>query len=369
MPSSSPADIVERLIVQSGVAPGGSVAAAVHRDGAWRILTGAAGRLGASSDQVVKENTVYDLASVTKPIIALTLARLVETGRVSFTTPLGDLLEEARGTPSERLPLELLLSHRSGLEAHLPLFAPLCRGEPMDRSLALKMAANGRRSDCLGAPSEQGFVPLYSDLGYLLLGEAICRSTRTALDELVEQEVNQPLGTKLRSVRLWRHDPSFSARVAPSEVVAWRGGEIVGQIHDENAFALVGDGSAGNAGLFSAAADVAKLGMRVLDVVSGRDRSWLSHDTLEVLTRPRHGGTLRAGFDGKALENSSAGQLFSNRSFGHLGFTGTSWWCDPEAQVVVVVLSNRVSPTRDNVLHKRYRPLLHDALFRAVTEA
>jgi CubicO group peptidase (beta-lactamase class C family) len=103
--------------------------------------------------------------------------------------------------------------------------------------------------------------------------------------------------------------------------------------------------------------------MTVLDALTEHRRDFLARKDVEVLVQARPGGTLRAGFDGKSAEGSSAGTHFGPRSFGHLGFTGTSLWCDPDAGIVVVVLSNRVSPTRDNVLHRQYRPRLSDALF------
>jgi CubicO group peptidase (beta-lactamase class C family) len=225
------------------------------------------------------------------------------------------------------------------------------------------MAASARREECTGAIPEQGFAPLYSDLGYLLLGEALQRLMNRPLDELMAQHVNAPLQIELCSARQWTARDDFLSRVAPTEIVPWRGGLVCGQVHDENAWAFSGTGSAGNAGLFAQATDVARLGIALLDTLTGKRPEFLDPTLLSTLLAARPGGTLRAGFDAKSAQGSSAGQLFGPATFGHLGFTGTSLWCDPEAQIVAAVLTNRVHPTRNNTSHTKYRPLLADALF------
>jgi CubicO group peptidase (beta-lactamase class C family) len=363
-------EFLEQLVVQPGVAPGAAAGIAKRGRQGWQLRLAAAGTLGPASPSnplavaPVQADTVYDLASVTKPVLALLCARLSALGTLPLSTPLGSWLAEARNTPSERMSLETLLSHRAGLLAHLELFEPLRRQEQLDSSFALRAAASARRSECTGELPVQGFPPLYSDLGYLLVGEAVQRATQRTLDDLIDEHVNRPCGTALLSARQWQaREPAFRTRVAPTEWVPWRGGFVHGVVHDENAWALARDGCAGNAGLFADAASVAQLGMTVLDALTEHRRDFLARKDVEVLVQARPGGTLRAGFDGKSAEGSSAGTHFGPRSFGHLGFTGTSLWCDPDAGIVVVVLSNRVSPTRDNVLHRQYRPRLSDALF------
>jgi CubicO group peptidase (beta-lactamase class C family) len=145
--------------------------------------------------------------------------------------------------------------------------------------------------------------------------------------------------------------------------VAWRGGELRGVVHDDNAWALAGHGAAGHAGLFGTAAAVARFGAAVLDALAGRDESWLDRATAAFLCRPRPGGTLRAGFDGRATAGSSAGERAGPNTFGHLGFTGTSLWCDPDRGAATVLLTNRVrfGPDREKI--RAARPRVHDALF------
>lgn len=309
--------------------------------------------------------TIFDLASVSKPLVACTAARLARRGVLDLGAPLAELLPEARQTPSAGVPLELFLAHRAGLEAHRTLFAPLLAGRMIERRRALVEAAQARRAECRGAPPLDGFPPLYSDLGYLLVGAALEAAAGEPLDELIAREVTAPLSLQLGSVRqLRRRSPSFARDVAPTEVVWWRGGCVRGFVHDENAWALAGHGACGHAGLFGTVGDVLGFGQALLQALADRS-AWLPREALWPLVKPRPGGTLRAGFDGKSTGASSAGALSSPETFGHLGFTGTSLWCDPEAGVACALLTNRVHPTRENPRIRAARPVVHDALFEA----
>jgi CubicO group peptidase (beta-lactamase class C family) len=155
----------------------------------------------------------------------------------------------------------------------------------------------------------------------------------------------------------------FLARCMPTETVPFRGGELRGVVHDENAWALSGHAASGHAGLFGTAGGVARFGAALLDAWHGRAQTWLDQPSLAPLLAERPGGTLRAGFDGKSADQSSAGTLAGAHSFGHLGFTGTSLWCDPDADRVMVLLTNRVCPTRNNPRIRQARPAVNDALF------
>jgi CubicO group peptidase (beta-lactamase class C family) len=202
---------------------------------------------------------------------------------------------------------------------------------------------------------------VYSDLGYVLAGVALARATG-AVDagEAVERLVLAPMGLQqtagtVRGLAAQRIAGPF----APTETVPWRGGPVVGAVHDENAWALTGAGGSGHAGIFGTIDAVLSFGLGVLDGLSSID--WM--------LRVRPGGTLRAGFDGKSPppEPSSAGARIGPRAFGHLGFTGTSLWIDPDAGVVLALLTNRVCPTRDHLAIRAARPRAHDALFERAT--
>jgi CubicO group peptidase (beta-lactamase class C family) len=356
------AALLASRVISRRVAPAAGAGYA-NRHGA--LALGWAGSLPGGEE--VTASTVFDLASVSKPIVACALSRLVEQGRLELSAPLGHVLPELAGTRSAAISLELLLAHRAGLDGHRALFAPVLRGQAFRRREALRCAADARRPDCVGSPPPQGFPPLYSDLGYVLLGACIEAVTHDPLDRVIEQEVAIPLGLRLGSGRvLLGRCPSFARDVAPTEVVRARGGCVRGVVHDENAWALSGHACCGHAGVFGTVRDVLGFGAALLAAHAGSS-TWLSRPSLELMVRPRPGGTLRAGFDGKSEGESSAGTLAGPHTFGHLGFTGTSLWCDPGAGIASVLLTNRVHPTRDNPRIRAARPLVHDALFRAAS--
>lgn len=298
--------------------------------------------------------TFFDLASLTKSVLAL--AYLRRDGL--FRDCVARWVPEADGTRTGALPLELLLAHRAGLEAHLPLFAPLAEGRPVHAGAALAEAARACRDAPRLDPSFEGFEPLYSDLGYLLAGVALARNAGAvdagaAMVELVVRPLG--LGRELGTARdLEAAGVDLGALAAPTEEVAWRGGIVRGRVHDENAWALTGAGGSGHAGLFGTVHAVAALVRHLL----------LLGDALAWTVRPRPGGTLRAGFDGKSAQGSAAGTVLGPRTFGHLGFTGTSFWVDPDARTGVVLLTNRVYPTRNSTALRALRPRAHDALAR-----
>jgi len=350
---------VAAQIVADGVAPNAAAGWAARRSGGqWELSAGG------------DTDAFFDLASLTKPLTAMAVARSSGPRGALRGLELGAILPPARSTPSEHATLELLLAHRAGLEANLPLFRPLQEGRAVALDEALNEAARARRTDAQGDIPRAGFAPVYSDLGYLLVGEAIVRESGAAdMGEVLAKLVVEPLGLaeqlgSARALGALGERVRFAERVVPTEVVAWRGGEIRGLVHDENAFALRGAGACGHAGMFGTVGAVLSFGVAALDAIA-RGRGPLAiDDDLEWLVRPRAGGTLRAGFDGKSEGGgSTAGERAGPRTFGHLGFTGTSLWIDPDAEAVVVLLTNRVHPTRDNAAIRAARPRAHDALF------
>ncbi|HXX66540.1 MAG TPA: serine hydrolase domain-containing protein [Polyangiaceae bacterium] len=350
------ADEIARKTVVAGVAPDCAAGCAVRPSGD-RARPGSATWMREIGGET---GVLFDLASITKPMTAVAVAR----ARIDRDAPLGRFLVEARDTPSEHVTIEQLLAHRAGLDAHRDLHAPLLRGKRVEKSVALRQAAQARRADAVGAPPNEGFSPVYSDLGYVLVGAALARAAGARdAGEAIAGLVLEPLGLRDRAGTV-RELAARGIRgpFAPTEDVSWRGGRLCGAVHDENAWALTELGGSGHAGIFATIDAVIAFGTAFLDALDGF-ASALGDVDLGWLVRERAGGTLRAGFDGKSLEGSSAGARFGARSFGHLGFTGTSLWLDPDAHTVVALLTNRVCPTRRHVAIREARPAAHDALW------
>jgi CubicO group peptidase (beta-lactamase class C family) len=345
---------IARSLRDDGIAPLVAAGCAVRRGAGFRFEVG--GDAGA----------YFDLASLTKPMTAVAAVR----SGLPLDAKLEDRVPELRSSESATATMAALLSHRAGLLAHVPLYLPLALGKAVDAGEALARAADARREDCRGPAPEGGFPPVYSDVGYILAGVALARH-RGAPDagRCIEELVVGPLDARseLGTARsLEAAGVRLVELAAPTEDVAWRGGVVRGRVHDENAWALTGEGGSGHAGMFGTLDAVLAFGTATLDGL-GR-RGPFADARLDELTRERPGGTLRMGFDGKAPEGSSAGTSFGPRTFGHLGFTGTSLWIDPDAEIVVALLTNRVHPSRDHTAIRAARPLAHEALFQRALE-
>ena len=336
--------------IASGATPGAQLA--VSRAGADPLVV-AVGTLDGAADRPVTADTVYDLATLTKPLTALAAVRLAEAGVLALDEPLGALWPQRFAEPIAALRLDALLSHRAGLPGWVAAY----------RSVALaecgSSAARARLLDLVAAvPLASAGAALYSDLGYILAGEAMARRAGAAVDAVVRQEVIAPLGLDALHGRgvgeRWR-----DAIVAPTERCPWRGRVVQGEVHDENAYAL--GGAAGHAGLFGTATAIAALGRACLTALRG-ESVWLSAGALDAMIAPRPGGTHRLGWDGVSAGASSSGRHFGPRAFGHLGFTGTSVWCEPDRDLVVALVTNRVHPSRESVGIRALRPRVHDAI-------
>jgi beta-N-acetylhexosaminidase len=344
---------LDRLLDEAVAArafPGGVVAVG-HRGQLAHLR--AFGKLSYDAEApAVQPDTLYDLASLTKVVVTTTMAMiLVDEGRLDLDKRVRDFLPRFSGGAKERVSVRHLLTHSSGLDWWAPLHKEL-QGR----------AAYVERIQSLDLVYEPGSKSLYSDLGVILLGEILERVAGESLESFARRRLFEPLG--LRST-LFRPGPELRPRIAPTEVDPWRGRLLRGEVHDENAFAL--GGVAPHAGLFGSAGDLARFAQLLLNGGVFEHRRIVSRATLESFTR-RAGipdSSRALGWDTKS-DNSSAGTLFSERSFGHTGFTGTSLWLDPERGLFVVLLTNRVHPTRENQAIRQVRPAVADAVVRAL---
>jgi CubicO group peptidase (beta-lactamase class C family) len=336
-----------RAVVDEAVAGRAFPAAVIEVGTTTRPLWSyAAGHLtfdpGAAS---ASAETIFDLASLTK-VLSTTplLMQMVERGQIGLDDPVA--LHVPHWSQADRADVTIrdLLSHSSGLPAWKPLFQEHRTAETFERAIcAIPLDYTPRTA------------AVYSDLGFMLLGFIIGRSA--SLD-LRFRSLLASVGTS----DIGFHPPAgWRPRIAPTEDDPWRQRTLVGEVHDENAWAL--GGAAGHAGLFGTAASVGDHARHLLQVLDGRIGMVSRSTLLEFVTkRGEIPGSSRAlGWD-TALPTSSCGSRMSMRAFGHTGFTGTSLWIDPDRGIYVVLLTNRVHPTRSNDAIRGVRPRVHDAV-------
>lgn len=336
--------------------PGAAVA--VGRGGALVKLDGY-GHLSYDAEQTVHPATLYDLASLTKVLVTTTaLMQLYEAEAIALDDPVATYLPAFARAGKDEVTLRHLLTHTSGLPAHRPYFEEGMRTlEAVVEAIAQEPLAH--------AP---GTAYQYSDLGFITLGAVIEAVSGQSLDAYAEAEIFQPLGMHDTSYR-GRGEPD--ARIAPTEHdLSFRQRLLQGEVHDENAWAL--GGVAGHAGVFSTARDLARFGYMLANEGRIQGAAFLQPETLATFTSAvapsEHSRAL--GWDTRSTAGySSAGQHFGPRSFGHTGFTGTSLWVDPDEALFVLLLSNRVHPTRENRGHIAVRPALADLVHTAIEGA
>ena len=291
-------------------------------------------------------DTVFDLASLTKVIATTSLMmRAVDQQRVEVTDLVSRWLVDWRGHDRAAVTVEHLLAHESGLTAYLPFYRDH-RGRPEFEHAICTLPLEYQ-------PRSQS---VYSDLGFILLGfileDAGGRSLESQFERFVVHHGWDMLG--------FRPTADTRSLTAPTEVDPWRGRLLVGEVHDENTWAL--SGVAGHAGLFGTANAVGQFARSVLRQFRG-DTPLARTATFErFVTRSAVAQSTRAlGWD-TMRPTSSCGTRMSPSSIGHTGFTGTSLWIDPVADVYAVLLTNRVCPSRDNNTILNTRPSFHDAV-------
>jgi CubicO group peptidase (beta-lactamase class C family)/beta-glucosidase-like glycosyl hydrolase len=325
------------------------------------IHTAAVGVYGTTDDRPVDTATVYDLASLTK-VVGLTTAAmlLVADGVLDLDRPVAAYLPAFGDNGKATVRVRDLLTHTSGLAPWRPLYR---EASSPDSALAMVLA------EPLASPPGTRYA--YSDLGAIALAQLIERVAGQPLDALLAERLFTPL--EMRATR-FRPPAEWKPRIAPTELDPWRERVVHGEVHDENA-AFLG-GVSGHAGLFATAPDLARFLGWLLDAYHGRlapDASVsLPAGVVREFTRRQPGpdGSTRAlGWDTPSLSGSgSSGSLISPSGFGHTGFTGTSIWVDPERDAFVVLLTNRVHPTRDNSAIFRVRRTIANAVMRALDD-
>ncbi|HEX6132427.1 MAG TPA: serine hydrolase [Longimicrobiales bacterium] len=365
---------LDSIVVQGlteGAAPGAALVVGrhgriVHMRGYGRIDT-------ASAAPLVTDSTLFDLASLTKVIGTTTAAMILEeTGWLDLDRPVRDYLPELDAPDKAAITVRMLLTHSGGFVSG----APLWRDAP-GRAGFLRVM-NERP---LAYPP--GDSTIYSDWDLILTGWIIERITGQPLDSFLDERVWRPLGmrdtgfnplSRTRvpegqhcTVTLQPGHPLLPRIAATENDTVYRRRPVHGVVHDENACAL--GGVAGHAGLFSSARDLAVFAQMMIDGGQYNGVRILDANALARWTARQNRGSSRAlGWDTPS-PGATAGRYFSPRSFGHTGFTGTSIWVDPERGLFVVLLTNRVNPTRRSMRHEPLRRAIADAVQAAVLDA
>ena len=291
---------------------------------------GSVGLLGDSLAPVT-ENSLYDLASLTKLPTTLALMKQVEDGSLCLADEVGYFLPSFKNSPYSAVTLFALLTHTAPLTNIASLYKRAHNKEEMLEVI--------RTSE----PRADGKV-LYTCEAFILLGEIISAVDSSTLDEVIRRRVLEPLGM---NDTCFNPPASLLDRIAPTEECPWRGHLVRGEVHDENA--VVMGGVSGNAGLFSSAVDMSRFAAALLASLEGG--GFLKKAGAELMTRNHTAGKGQNRGLGWMIADtgSSSGDLMSYRSFGHTGFTGTSLWIDPERNIYTLLLANRIYPNRNNV--------------------
>ncbi len=321
-------------------------------------------------------DTIFDLASLTKPLAtSVSLMLLVRERKLRLDDQVTRVIPMYGVFGKSVTTFRHLLNHSSGLPAWKPFFEEIVKSEKAGRInfVASRAAKNHvyeqiHRERPASPPGRQS---VYSDLGFIVLGEVVEILSGATLDRFCQERIFQPLGlrstgfvdlTQLRTRRLL----PVEEMIAPTENCPWRKKILCGEVHDDNAYAM--GGVAGHAGLFSSARDIHTLLVRLHQCFLGKDNFLPQSLVREFLTRDPGSSeaNFALGWDTPSPGKSSSGSLFSSQSVGHLGFTGCSVWCDLEKNCHVVLLSNRVHPSRKNEKIKDFRPQAHDLIMKAL---
>jgi CubicO group peptidase (beta-lactamase class C family) len=359
---SLPENVVRRLrdtlssILDAGVRDSafpGAIAVVGTRSGV--LVSAAAGRLDWAVSPLPTDSTLWDLASLTK-VVGLTSAmmQLVDAGKVSLDAPVARYLPRWRGADREKVTVRHLLTHTAGLPAWRPLYKEAL--SPAD-AIGLVYATP--------LDTTPGARMVYSDLGAILLGQVVEQVSGEPFDEYVARHVFTPLGM---DETLFRPADSLRGRIAPTEIDPWRQRHLRGEVHDENAFALGGVSS--HAGLFSSARDLTRFARAYLNGGTLDGQRIFSPEVIERFTRVQNAKLSHRALGWETANGTnSGGHLLSARAFGHTGFTGTSLWIDPGNDLFILLLSNRVNPTREHRGISGVRVSVADAALAVVGRA
>jgi CubicO group peptidase (beta-lactamase class C family) len=300
--------------------------------------------------------TVFDLASLTKPMATVpALLSLMTEGKLSWDSNLDHIFPGKISEDKKNITIQQLMSHCSGLPAHKDYFKKLLKVKESERKKSLFTWIGEEK---LVFPSGTDFV--YSDLGFMLLGFIIEKVSAINLEEYIRKKIYSPLA--LHSSLFFAEKRREKEEVyAATSVCPWTAEMLSGRVHDDNCRAMGGVG--GHAGLFGTIDGVVQWCEHLLSQIKGREKHpFYGNECLRKAVTREDNSPWTPGFDTPSAAGSSSGKFFSPSSFGHLGYTGTSFWIDPEKELIIVLLTNRVHQGINKELIKKFRPLFHDTV-------
>ncbi len=374
----SAVDVVLEEAVRDGTFPGAVVL--VRQDGEV-VYRKAHGYRSLEPERTpLSEDTVFDLASLTKPLATtVALMRFVAEKKIRLDDRISRFFPNFGTCGKTATTIRQLLSHSSGLPAWRPYYEEL-RAQKQKVSRVATLGSQSARDYIYAqiqrekAEYEPGSRVLYSDLGFMLLGALIEDMSGTSLDQYCWNKIYRPLGLQaigfinIETLRQKKYETA-TEMIAPTERCPWRERILCGEVHDDNACAM--GGVAGHAGLFAPIDEVDRLVSTLVECHAGA-HPFLPADVVRdfwTVNTAVSDSTWACGWDTPSPQGSSAGGFFSSRSIGHLGFTGTSVWIDLERNIHIIMLSNRVHPRRDNEKITAFRPILHNAVMKTLLDA
>ena len=323
----------------------------------------------------MREDTIFDLASLTKPLAtSIAMMIMLKERKIALDDRVTRFFHNFGVYGKTHVTFRHLLANTSGLPSWRPYWKEILRIEREGRINFT--ASRGAKEYVYEAIQRErpeaaaGARTLYSDLGFMLLGAAIEEVSGMPLDRFCHDRIYKPLGLRSTSfidlsvLRTRRLEP-IAEMIAPTEHCPWRRRVLCGEVHDDNAFAM--GGVAGHAGLFSSARDIDRIATVLRECYDGQSLFLSAQIVREFWKRDDTVGssTWALGWDTPSTRESTAGGELSRHAVGHVGYTGTSLWIDLDRAMHVIVLSNRVHPTRDNDKIREFRPLIHDLIVRA----
>ena len=346
--------------ISEGIFPGAVLLCSLNQD---IVFYESFGMADVFKKRKMGKEHIFDLASLTKPLATtLAISRLIEKGQIFLNQKTGSIIKKFIGSDKADITIDMLLRHTSGLPSYKEYYKKIIKNHEDPVKYLRQLIVN--------EPLENrpGVNQVYSDLGFMVLSWIIEKTSNQRLDNFVLNQIYYPLkikdlffiDLKLKNEKL----KNYKNRIVSTQNCLWRKKVLTGEVDDDNAWAA--GGIEGHAGLFGNAVSIHALCCEILNALQDKPVKILSTDIIKAFVQKKNDDDMVAGFDTPSKENSSAGRYFSGLSLGHLGFTGTSFWIDPEKSLIVVLLTNRVHPLRSNKGIKKFRIAIHDLIYTQI---